>query len=45
MASTSKNELVDNKAWLINIQNEDSIRGVNPLIMQKVSQCISNTVE
>lgn len=45
IASTNKNEFVDNKAWLINIQNVDKINGVCPLIMQKVNQCISTTVE
>lgn len=45
IASTNKNELVDNKAWLINMQKVDKINGVCPLITQKVNQCISTTVE
>jgi len=45
IASTSKNELVDNNAWLINIQKLASIKGECPLIIQIVNQCISTTVE
>ena len=45
IASTNKNELVDNKAWLINIQKLASIKADCPLITQIVSQCISTTVE
>jgi hypothetical protein len=45
IASTKRKELVDNKAWLINIQKVDNIKEVCPLITQKVSQCISTTVE
>jgi hypothetical protein len=44
-ASTSKNELVDNKAWLINMQKLANIKFDCPLITQIVSQCISTTVE
>jgi len=44
-ASTNKNEFVDNKAWLISIQKFASKRFDCPLITQKVSQCISTTVE
>ena len=43
--STSKNEFVDNKAWLINIQKLANIKDDCPLITQIVSQCISTTVE
>ena len=45
IASTNKNELVDNKAWLISIQKLASIKGECPLIIQIVNQCISTTVE
>lgn len=45
MASTSRKELVDKRAWLINIQKLASIRADWPLIIQIVSQCISTTVE
>ena len=45
IASTSKNELVDKSAWLINIQKLASIKQDCPLITQIVSQCISTTVE
>ena len=44
-ASTSKNELVDNNAWLIIIQKLASIKFDCPLTTQIVSQCISTTVE
>ena len=44
-ASTSKNELVDNRAWLIIIQKLDNIRFDWPLTIHIVSQCISTTVE
>jgi hypothetical protein len=45
MASTSKNELVDSRAWLISMQKLASIRFDCPLTTQIVSQCISTTVE
>jgi hypothetical protein len=45
IASTRRNEFVDKRAWLINIQNPDSIKHDCPLIMHIVSQCISTTVE
>jgi hypothetical protein len=45
IASTSKNELVESRAWLINIQKLASIKADCPLITQIVSQCISTTVE
>jgi hypothetical protein len=45
IASTKKNELVDKRAWLINIQKLASISADCPLITQIVSQCISTTVE
>lgn len=45
IASTSKNEFVDNKAWLISIQKLASIKFDCPLTTQIVSQCISTTVE
>jgi hypothetical protein len=45
IASTSKNELVERRAWLISIQNPASINEACPLIIQIVSQCISTTVE
>lgn len=45
IASTSKKELVDNSAWLINIAKLASIRGECPLNTQIASQCISTTVE
>jgi len=44
-ASTSKNELVDSKAWLIIIQKLDNIKLDWPLTIHIVSQCISTTVE
>lgn len=44
-ASTSKNELVESKAWLIIIQKLDSIKLDWPLTIHIVSQCISTTVE
>lgn len=45
MASTNKNEFVDNSAWLIIIQKLESIKLDWPLTTQMVSQCISTTVE
>jgi len=45
IASTSRKELVDNRAWLINIQKLASMSGDWPLITHIVSQCISTTVE
>ena len=45
IASTKRNELVDSRAWLINIQKLANIRADCPLITQIVSQCISTTVE
>jgi len=45
IASTSKNELVDNKAWLISMQKLASIKFDCPLITHIVNQCISTTVE
>lgn len=45
MASTNKNELVDRRAWLISIQNPDRINDDCPLIIHRVNQCISTTVE
>jgi|688.fasta_scaffold232151_4 hypothetical protein len=45
IASTSKNELVESRAWLINIQKLANIKADCPLITQIVSQCISTTVE
>ena len=45
IASTIKKEFVDNKAWLISIENEASIKDDCPLKTQIVSQCISTTVE
>jgi hypothetical protein len=44
-ASTSKNELVDIKAWLINIAKLANIRFDCPLTIHMVNQCISTTVE
>jgi len=44
-ASTNKNEFVESKAWLINIQKLASSKFDCPLIIQIVSQCISTTVE
>lgn len=43
--STSKNEFVDKRAWLINIQKLASIKDDCPLITHIVNQCISTTVE
>lgn len=43
--STNKKELVDNSAWLINIQKPDKTKHDWPLIIQIVNQCISTTVE
>lgn len=45
IASTSKNELVDIKAWLISIQKLANIKLDWPLTTQMVNQCISTTVE
>ena len=45
IASTNKNELVEIKAWLINMQKLANIRLDCPLIIHAVSQCISTTVE
>jgi len=45
IASTNKNEFVDNKAWLISIQKLASIKHDCPLITHMASQCISTTVE
>lgn len=45
IASTNRNELVDKRAWLINIQKLDNRSPDWPLITQIVNQCISNTVE
>jgi len=45
IASTNKNELVDNNAWAINIQKLASIKADCPLTTQMVNQCISTTVE
>lgn len=44
-ASTSKNELVESKAWLISIQKLDNNKFDCPLITHIVNQCISTTVE
>ena len=44
-ASTSKNEFVERRAWLINIQKLANIKGDWPLTTHIVSQCISTTVE
>lgn len=45
IASTKKNEFVERRAWLINIQKLASMRADCPLITQIVNQCISTTVE
>ena len=45
IASTSKNEFVDSKAWLISIQKLANMSADCPLITQIVNQCISTTVE
>ena len=45
IASTNKNELVDKRAWPISIQKPAISRGDWPLTTQRVSQCISTTVE
>jgi acetolactate synthase small subunit len=45
IASTSKKEFVDRRAWLISIQKPASIKEACPLTIQIVSQCISTTVE
>ena len=45
MASTNKNEFVDNRAWLMSIQKPDKISDDWPLMTQIVNQCISTTVE
>lgn len=44
-ASTSKNEFVDSKAWLINIQKFANNKLDCPLTIHIVNQCISTTVE
>lgn len=44
-ASTSKNEFVESKAWLINIQKPAKINADCPLTIHRVNQCISTTVE
>jgi hypothetical protein len=45
IASTSKKEFVDKRAWLINIQKLANSKQDCPLITQIVNQCISTTVE
>jgi hypothetical protein len=45
IASTKRNELVDKRAWLINIQKLANIKQDCPLITHIVNQCISTTVE
>lgn len=45
IASTNKKELVDNSAWLINIQKLANIKLDCPLTTHIVNQCISTTVE
>lgn len=45
IASTSKNEFVERRAWLISMEKEASIRADCPLSIQIVNQCISTTVE
>ena len=45
IASTSKKELVDIRAWLISIAKLANIRFDCPLIIHIVNQCISTTVE
>ena len=45
IASTSRNELVDKRAWLISIQKPDKISEDCPLTTHSVNQCISTTVE
>lgn len=45
IASTSRKELVDKRAWLISIQKLASIKEDCPLTTQMVNQCISTTVE
>ena len=45
IASTSKKEFVDKRAWLINIAKLASINGECPLNTQIANQCISTTVE
>lgn len=45
IASTSKNELVESRAWLISIQKLANSRFELPLTTHIVSQCISITVE
>ena len=45
IASTSKNELVESKAWLMSIQKADNINAACPLMTHIMSQCISTTVE
>jgi len=43
--STRRKELVDKRAWLINIQKLANMRHDCPLITHIVNQCISTTVE
>jgi len=45
IASTIKNEFVESRAWLINIQKLANIKHDCPLITHIVNQCISTTVE
>jgi hypothetical protein len=45
IASTNRNEFVDKRAWLINIQKLARKSGECPLITQIANQCISTTVE
>ena len=45
IASTSKKELVESKAWLISIAKLANINGECPLSTQIANQCISTTVE
>ena len=45
IASTRRKELVDKRAWLINMQKLASIKFDWPLTTHIVSQCISTTVE
>ena len=45
IASTKRKELVDKRAWLINIQKLANIKQDCPLITHIVNQCISTTVE
>lgn len=45
IASTSRNELVESRAWLISIAKLANISGECPLRIQIANQCISTTVE